>query len=83
MRHRRGIHLFTVSAVSAGALVLGPTLLSAQASTVVRTDTPVPVDAPYVKANGSAITPGDAISACGTNRRQQNEPSAAVDARNA
>jgi hypothetical protein len=81
MRHRRGIHLFTVSAVSAGALVLGPTLLTAQASTVVRTDTPVTVDAPYVKANGRAITPGDAISACGANRRQQNEPSTAVDAR--
>ncbi|MEW1952079.1 sialidase family protein [Terrabacter sp. NPDC080008] len=81
MRHRRGIHLFTVSAVSAGALVLGPTLLSASASTVVRTDTPVSVDAPYVKANARPITPGDAISACGANRRQQNEPSAAIDAR--
>ena len=81
MRHHK-FRLVTASVVSAGALALGPALLSAQASTVVQTDIPVTVDAAYVKANGRAPTPGDAITACGANRRQQNEPSTAVDARN-
>ena len=44
-------------------------------------DGPVSVDAPYTKANAKPITPGDAIAACGTNRRQQNEPTSAVDPR--
>jgi hypothetical protein len=81
MRHHQ-FRVITMAVTAAGALALGPTLLSAQASTVVQTDIPVTVDAPYVKANGRAPTTGDAITACGTNRRQQNEPSAAVDARN-
>ncbi|HEU5036483.1 MAG TPA: sialidase family protein [Nocardioides sp.] len=42
-------------------------------------DGPVSVDAPYVKANGRAPTTGDAITACGENRRQQNEPTIAMD----
>ncbi len=45
------------------------------------TNVAVTVDAPYVKANGRAITATDAISACGDNRRQQNEPTSAVDPR--
>jgi len=81
MRHPHKFSLIAASVVSASALALGPALLSAQASTVVRTDIPVTVDAAYVKANGRAPTPGDAITACGANRRQQNEPSTAVDAR--
>ena len=81
MRHPHKFSLIAASVVSASALALGPALLSAQASTVVQTDIPVTVDAAYVKANGRAPTPGDAITACGANRRQQNEPSTAVDAR--
>ena len=81
MRRHSLIGLIAVSTVSAAAMALGPTLLSAQASTVVTTDTPVTVDAAYVKANGAAVTTSDAISRCGTNRRQQNEPSTAVDPR--
>lgn len=83
MRHQKRSGILIASVVSAGALALGPSLVSAQASTVVRTDTPVTVDSAYVKANGRAPSAGDAITACGANRRQQNEPSAAVDARNA
>ena len=81
MSRQRTFGLLAVSAVSAGALALGPALLSAQASIVVTTDTPVSVDTAYVKANGRAVTSADAISACGANRRQQNEPSTAVDPR--
>ena len=81
MRHHHKFRLVVAAAVSAGGLALGPALLTAQASTVVQTDIPVTVDAAYVKANGRAPTPGDAITACGANRRQQNEPSTAVDAR--
>ncbi len=53
----------------------GPAALGATAGS----DTAVTVDAPYVKANGAPVTPGDAIALCGANRRQQNEPSAAMD----
>ena len=56
--------------------------ITATATVPVGPDGPVTVDAPYTKANGRAPTAGDAISLCGTNRRQQNEPSAAVDPRN-
>ncbi|MEP6649746.1 MAG: sialidase family protein, partial [Lapillicoccus sp.] len=68
------------AAVTAGLIALAPAM-TASASTVVVTDVAVTVDAPYVKANGRAITSTDAISACGANRRQQNEPSTAVDPR--
>lgn len=66
--------------LGAGGLIgtAGP----AVASTIVVTDVPVSVDTAYIKANGSPATAGDAITLCGSNRRQQNEPSAAVDARN-
>jgi hypothetical protein len=66
----------------AAALALGPGGPAASASTVVRTDVPVTVDAPYVKANGKIPSASDAITACGQNRRQQNEPSTAVNPRN-
>jgi hypothetical protein len=82
MRHHNKYGLIAASAVSVTALALGQAPLSAQASTVVRTDIPVTVDTAYVKANGRTPAPGDAITACGANRRQQNEPSTAVDARN-
>jgi hypothetical protein len=82
MRHHNKYGLIAASAVSVTALALGQAPLSAQASTVVRTDIPVTVDTAYVKANGRTPSPGDAITACGANRRQQNEPSTAVDARN-
>lgn len=66
----------TILAVFASSLLAVPGLAAAATS-----DGPVTVDAPYVKANGRAITADDAISACGTNLRQQNEPSVAVDPR--
>ncbi|KRE42783.1 hypothetical protein [Knoellia sp. Soil729] len=81
MRHHR-ISSIAASALAVGALALGSTPLSAQGSAVVRTDTPVTVDHAYVKANSRTPSAGDAITACGANRRQQNEPSTAVDARN-
>ena len=57
----------------AAALALAPVAaLSASAATSTG-DRAVSVDTAYVKANGRAITSTDAISACGTNRRQQNE----------
>jgi hypothetical protein len=61
--------------LAAGALTGAPAL----ASTATTTDVWVSPDASYVKANGRAISGSDAIRLCGTNRRQQNEPSAAVD----
>ncbi len=61
------------------ALALAPVaMLPAHAATSAG-DGPVSVDAPYTKANARPITPGDAIAPCGTNRRQQNEPTSAVD----
>ncbi|MEO7235783.1 MAG: sialidase family protein [Lapillicoccus sp.] len=74
--HRRRAPI--VAAVAAGILVVG-SAVAASASTPVGSDTAVTVDTAYVKANGRAVTASDAISACGANRRQQNEPSAAVD----
>lgn len=76
---RRRTLLGTV-VVPASACILATTALAPSAF-AAPTDRAVTVDAPYVKANGRPITDSDAISACGDNRRQQNEPSAAVDAR--
>ena len=70
----------TCRGVAAGVLTVG-SAVAASASTPVGTDTAVTVDQAYVKANGRPITSADAISACGANRRQQNEPSTAVDPR--
>ncbi len=80
MSPRRSL-LLPLAALGAGSLALGLGMLPATASTPSGPDVAVTVDAPYVKANGRAPAPGDAITACGANRRQQNEPSAAVDAR--
>jgi hypothetical protein len=76
---------FTSRAGWVAAAVAAVTVVAAQpawASTLVGGNVAVSVDAPYVKANGRTPSSGDAITACGTNRRQQNEPSAAVDPRN-
>jgi hypothetical protein len=76
-------HHFSAATVAcAGVLTLAVSQLPASATVPVGADVPVSVDAPYVKANGRQPTAGDAILACGQNRRQQNEPSTAVDARN-
>jgi hypothetical protein len=83
VRHRPTSTLIAATITTAAALTLGSAPLGALASTVQTTDTPVTVDAPYVKANGRTPTAEDAIRACGENRRQQNEPSTAVDARDA
>ncbi|HWJ82398.1 MAG TPA: sialidase family protein [Nocardioides sp.] len=71
---RRGAAL--VAASAAAAL---PLLASTTAAADTGPDAPVSTDSPYVKANGRAPTAGDAITACGGNRRQQNEPTAAID----
>ncbi|MEP6852213.1 MAG: sialidase family protein [bacterium] len=69
-----------LTTLSVGVLTAGLTH-PASATTVVGSDVAVTVDSPYVKANGRTPSPGDAITACGQNRRQQNEPSAAMDPR--
>jgi hypothetical protein len=74
---RRGVAL-----VAAGAAAALPLMIVAVADAAVAPDRPVSVDSPYVKANGRTPTPGDAITACGTNRRQQNEPTSAVNPAN-
>jgi len=68
-----------VAFVAVAALALTP--LAALSATAVTPggDGAVSVDTPYVKANARTITPADAISVCGTNLRQQNEPTSAVD----
>ena len=77
--HRRAL-FGRSAAVLAAASIAAPLLaISSVADAAVGPDRPVSVDSPYVKANGRAPTPGDAITACGTNRRQQNEPTAAID----
>ena len=78
---RHQFRLVAASAISVAALAATPALLGASASTVSGTDVAVTVEVPYVKANGRTPSAGDAITACGANRRQQNEPSTAVDAR--
>ena len=71
---KRGLALLT--ALAAAAL---PIAVTSTADAAVSPDRPVSVDSHYVKANGRTPSAGDAITACGTNRRQQNEPTAAVD----
>ena len=68
--------------VAVAALALTP--LAALSATAVTTggDGAVSVDVHYVKANARPIPPTDAISACGTNLRQQNEPTSAIDPSN-
>src|SRR5665647_3046445 len=60
---------------------LGLTPLAALSATAVTSsgDGAISLDIPYVKANLAPIPASDAISVCGTNRRQQNEPTSAVD----
>ena len=77
----RSVRRVSVSVFALVAVVVA-SAPAASASTVLTTDIAVTVDAPYVKANARTPAAGDAITACGTNRRQQNEPSVAVDARN-
>jgi hypothetical protein len=75
-RGTRAALLATGTLLVAGALV---TAGAPSAGAFVPGDHAVTTDTPYVKANGVAPTTGDAITFCGANRRQQNEPSAAVD----
>ena len=76
-RARRGTALWVAVAA---LLSLGAVASPARAA--VGPDQPVSVDSPYVKANGRTPSTGDAITACGENRRQQNEPTAAMDPAN-
>jgi hypothetical protein len=68
-----------VTLLAAVAAVALPLTLSPSAGAAAGADGAVSVDQPYVKANGRTPTAADAITACGTNRRQQNEPTSAVD----
>lgn len=77
-RLRRGMAI--LAAASAAAL---PVALISVSEAAVSPDRPVTLDSPYVKANGRTPSAGDAITACGANRRQQNEPTVAVDPANA
>src|SRR6476619_6455700 len=74
-RTRARIGLLAVAALALAPVAMFPAHAATSAG-----DGPVTVDAPYVKANGRPIVPGDAIAPCGTNRRQANEPTSAVDA---
>ena len=56
IRHR--LRVVLAAAGTAVLLTTGPNLVVASATTVVSTDTPVTVDAPYVKANGRTAVPG-------------------------
>ena len=76
-RLHRGAVLLAATCVAAATVSLG-----ASADAAVSPDRPVTNDTPYVKANGRAPTAGDAITACGANRRQQNEPTVAIDPAN-
>ncbi len=69
------------SLLIAGALVA--TGAPAAVAVAAGGDGAVTTDTPYTKANGSPVTAGDAIARCGGNRRQQNEPSTAVNPRRA
>jgi hypothetical protein len=71
---RRNVALLAVGGLSLVTLATGTATAA-----VSDGDEPVSVDTTYVKANDQPITPGDAIAACGANRRQQNEPTSAVD----
>src|SRR3954451_21037429 len=76
-RLRRGAALLAAAAAAATlALSNAPS-----AGAAAGPDHAVSVDRPYVKANGGAPTTGDAIATCGTNRRQENEPTAAINPR--
>ncbi len=75
LTRRRRVAL--VAGLSAAPLALAPAY-----ATTTTGEHPVSVDTAYVKANARPIPAGDAIAACGANRRQQNEPTAAVDPRN-
>ncbi len=75
---RQGRNRLGVTIVTTAVLAL-PLVSASGAGAASGNDVPVSVDTPYVKANGRAPSPGDAIRDCGTNRRQQNEPTSAVD----
>lgn len=79
---RRGQRFAVGTLLAIGSLTVASALMPASASVPAGSEGAVSTDAPYVKANGRAPSAGDAITACGTNRRQQNEPSVAVDPRN-
>lgn len=70
----RGAALLAATSLAAAIVSLG-----SSADATVSTDRPISTDTPYVKANGATPMPGDAITTCGTNRRQQNEPTVAID----
>ena len=73
-RPHRSVVLLTAGSLAAALVSLG-----SSADAAVGPDRPVTNDTSYVKANGRTPTPGDAITACGANMRQQNEPTVAID----
>lgn len=76
-RRRRGVLLSATGVLAvATALVAGG---APPVSAAAPADQPVTTDTAYVKANGAVPSAGDAIRLCGTNKRQQNEPSTAID----
>jgi hypothetical protein len=83
MDHRavraRGPRRVTTFLATAAAALAVPLATGQAIAATAGPDRPISVDAHYVKANGAQATAGDAITTCGVNRRQQNEPTAAVD----
>lgn len=75
--HRRGQR--ALAAAGAVAVVTALVAASTPSAGAAGSDGAVTTDTAYSKANGATITATDAIRLCGTNRRQQNEPSTAVD----
>ena len=82
MRHHHKFRLVVASAVSAGGVGVGAGPADG-AGLDSRPDRHTGHRGRSLReGERTAPSPGDAITACGTNRRQQNEPSTAVDARN-
>jgi len=79
-RHRARLALSGAGALAVATALIAANSPSAGAATAG--DGAVTTDRSYVKANGRTPAPGDAIELCGTNRRQQNEPSTAVEPSN-
>jgi len=77
-RHRARLALSGAGALAVATALIAANSPSAGAAAATAGDGAVTTDTSYVKANGARITPGDAIALCGTNKRQQNEPSTAV-----
>ncbi len=81
-RHRARLALSGAGALAVATALIAANSPSAGAAAATAGDGAVTTDTSYVKANGRMPGLGDAIELCGTNKRQQNEPSTAVEPSN-